>query len=58
MLLPRFEIETTLDLADILSEFGMHEAFSVDADFSGVDGGHNHREPPRFATNVASRRKM
>ena len=34
--LPRFEIGTTLQLASILHDMGMHRAFSDAADFSGI----------------------
>jgi len=34
--LPKFEIGTTLQLADALKELGMRQAFTDDADFSGI----------------------
>jgi serpin B len=36
--MPRFEIESELDLADVLAAMGMPDAFSMAADFSGMDG--------------------
>jgi serpin B len=34
--LPRFKYDTSLDLAETLSDMGMPAAFSADADFSGI----------------------
>jgi len=34
--LPRFDIETSTDLADVLAEMGMPTAFTAAADFSGI----------------------
>jgi serpin B len=36
--LPRFRIETGMDLVDLLKALGMTLAFTGDADFSGMDG--------------------
>jgi serine protease inhibitor len=36
--LPRFKVEAGFDLARTLEELGMKQAFSADADFSGMDG--------------------
>ena len=36
--MPKFKYETTLGLTDTLQEMGMTEAFSMAADFSGMDG--------------------
>lgn len=36
--MPRFKYETTLGLTDTLKEMGMADAFSMSADFSGMDG--------------------
>lgn len=36
--IPRFEVETAVDLEVVLSEMGMPEAFSRRADFSGMTG--------------------
>ena len=36
---PRFDIETSVSLADVLGELGMATAFSDDADFSGMTTG-------------------
>jgi len=37
--LPKFRYDAPLSLRDRLSELGMVDAFSSDADFSGIDGG-------------------
>jgi serpin B len=39
--MPRFELETSLDLAGTLSAMGMSDAFTTAADFSGIDGAHD-----------------
>ena len=36
--MPKFEIESDFSLVDALAEMGMPVAFSMDADFSGMDG--------------------
>jgi serpin B len=36
--IPKFKYETTLGLSDKLKEMGMAQAFSMSADFSGMDG--------------------
>jgi len=36
--MPRFKLQTSLDLAKTLAAMGMKTAFSGDADFSGIDG--------------------
>jgi len=36
--MPKFEVESSFSLVDALSEMGMPVAFSMDADFSGIDG--------------------
>jgi serpin B len=36
--LPKFEFESEFGLADALAAMGMADAFSMDADFSGMDG--------------------
>jgi serpin B len=36
--MPKFEVESSFSLGDALSEMGMPLAFSMDADFSGIDG--------------------
>ncbi|MFL7790753.1 MAG: serpin family protein [Anaerolineae bacterium] len=36
--MPRFEVESSFSLGDALSKMGMPDAFSMDADFSGIDG--------------------
>jgi len=36
--MPKFEVESGFSLVDALSEMGMPVAFSMDADFSGIDG--------------------
>jgi serpin B len=36
--MPRFEIESELDLGEVLAAMGMPDAFSMAADFSGMDG--------------------
>jgi serpin B len=36
--MPKFEIESDLDLGQVLAEMGMPDAFSMAADFSGMDG--------------------
>jgi len=36
--MPKFEFEKNIGLAETLSGMGMPEAFSMDADFSGMDG--------------------
>jgi serpin B len=36
--LPRFKLETQLDLNQTLVQLGMHDAFGAQADFSGIDG--------------------
>jgi serpin B len=36
--MPKFEVESGFSLIDALSEMGMPVAFSMDADFSGIDG--------------------
>ncbi len=38
VILPRFEIRTSVSLVDVLSALGMSQAFSSEADFSGIDG--------------------
>lgn len=39
--MPRFKYDATLSLADTLRAMGMPEAFSANADFSGMDGTRN-----------------
>ncbi len=39
--MPRFKIESQLELAQALAALGMPDAFSGSADFSGMDGGRN-----------------
>ena len=34
--MPRFELETTVELSDILADMGMADAFASSADFSGI----------------------
>jgi len=36
--MPKFEVESSFSLGDALPEMGMPLAFSMDADFSGIDG--------------------
>jgi serpin B len=36
--LPKFKFETSYTLNDYLYNMGMHDAFTYDADFSGIDG--------------------
>jgi serpin B len=36
--LPRFKVESQFDLANTLGAMGMKQAFTADADFSGMDG--------------------
>lgn len=36
--LPKFELESEFGLSDALAALGMPDAFSIDADFSGMDG--------------------
>jgi serpin B len=36
--MPKFEFEEYISLAETLTEMGMPKAFSMDADFSGMDG--------------------
>ena len=36
--MPKFEIESNFSLVEALAEMGMPLAFSMDADFSGMDG--------------------
>lgn len=40
--LPRFKAAAQLDLVDTLRALGMKDAFSPDADLSGIDGAHHH----------------
>ena len=37
--MPRFELNSEFSLVSVLTALGMPDAFSVDADFSGMDGG-------------------
>jgi serpin B len=39
--MPKFEIESSLSLADALTAMGMPDAFSGNADFSGMTGNHD-----------------
>jgi serpin B len=39
--LPRFRIESSFELAEVLSDMGMELPFTDAADFSGMDGGHD-----------------
>lgn len=39
--MPKFKYDSTLSLADTLKAMGMPDAFSTDADFSGMDGTRN-----------------
>ena len=43
--MPRFDYETTLDLADTLSQLGMSDAFGANADFSGIADPTETNEP-------------
>jgi serpin B len=36
--IPRFEVETALELSELLKQMGLHQAFSNQADFSGITG--------------------
>ncbi|MGD9991693.1 MAG: serpin family protein [Salinivirgaceae bacterium] len=36
--IPRFEVETALELSELLRQMGLHQAFSNQADFSGITG--------------------
>ncbi len=36
--IPRFEIETTVELSELLKQMGLHQAFSDQADFGGITG--------------------
>jgi len=38
--MPKFELESDFSLAQVLVAMGMPDAFSMDADFSGMDGTH------------------
>jgi len=39
--MPRFKLQTSLALADVLGKMGMPDAFTAAADFSGIDGQHD-----------------
>ena len=39
--MPKFSFTSGFNLKDVLSELGMPDAFSEQADFSGMDGTHN-----------------
>jgi len=41
MFLPRFKVESSLELARPLAQMGMADAFGPQADFSGIDGTHS-----------------